>query len=104
MMSTPRRILLALATCCLAALPHGHAAAAGETFADVTQPAPRVMAGPNISATYLHKARSYREAGRYELARQSYLQALATCQAGPDMEATIREELGAIELLIRTMR
>jgi hypothetical protein len=67
-------------------------------------PAPKVILGPDISSDYLKQARRYRQDGRYELSRQSYLQSLATCQAGPDELATIREELGAIELLIRTMR
>ena len=59
--------------------------------------------GPNISAKYLKQARLYRDQGRYELARQSYTQALSTCRSAADL-AIIEKELGGIELLLRTMR
>ncbi|WP_291301346.1 hypothetical protein [Desulfovibrio sp. MES5] len=59
--------------------------------------------GPNISAKYLKQARQYRDQGRYELARQSYTQALSTCRSAEDL-AVIEKELGGIELLLRTMR
>ena len=59
--------------------------------------------GPNISARYLKQARQYRDQGRYELARQSYTQALSTCRSSEDL-AIIEKELGGIELLLRTMR
>ena len=59
--------------------------------------------GPNISAKYLKQARQYRDQGRYELARQSYTQALSTCRSAEDL-AIIEKELGGIELLLRTMR
>lgn len=64
---------------------------------------PTVTRGPNISDAYLQQARNYRAAGRYELARQSYAQALSTCRNNANLEI-IRRELAGIELLIRTMR
>ena len=62
-----------------------------------------VNQGPNISAKYLKQARQYRDQGRYELARQSYTQALSTCRSSEEL-AIIEKELGGIELLLRTMR
>lgn len=59
--------------------------------------------GPNISKTYLDAARQYREEGRYELARQSYTQALATCRNNEELEI-IKHELAGVELLLRSMR
>lgn len=59
--------------------------------------------GPNISAKYLKQAREYRDQGRYELARQSYAQALSSCRSTEEL-AVIEKEMGGIELLLRTMR
>lgn len=59
--------------------------------------------GPDISETYLEEARQYREQGRYELARQSYVQALSTCRNSAVLEV-IQRELAGVELLLRTMR
>ncbi len=59
--------------------------------------------GPNISAKYLKQARAYRDQGRYELARQSYAQALSTCRSAAELKV-IENEMGGIELLLRTMR
>lgn len=59
--------------------------------------------GPDISAKYLKQARLYRDQGRYELARQSYAQALSTCRSAEEL-AVIEKEMGGIELLLRTMR
>lgn len=64
---------------------------------------PTVGRGEDISVVYLEQARGYRDDGRYELARQSYVQALSTCRNDANLEI-IRRELAAIELLIRTMR
>ena len=55
------------------------------------------------SMGYLLKAREYRDQGRYELARQSCLQALAIC-VDADMVKVIQRELNGIEILLRTMR
>ncbi|WP_165071641.1 hypothetical protein [Desulfovibrio sp. ZJ200] len=65
--------------------------------------APPLRLGPDISAQYLEQARAYRAQGRYELARQSYAQALSTCQSSEAL-AVIKHELGGVELLLRTMR
>ena len=59
--------------------------------------------GPDISATYLEEAREYRKQGRYELARQSYAQALSTCRSNAGLDI-IKRELAGVELLLRTMR
>ncbi|MDR2055149.1 MAG: hypothetical protein LBQ10_04700 [Desulfovibrio sp.] len=64
---------------------------------------PPVIDGPNISEEFLEQAREYRAKGRYELARQSYAQALSTCRSNEEM-AVIRHEMGGVELLLRTMR
>ena len=59
--------------------------------------------GTDISVQYLKQARTYRAQGRYDLARQSYAKALATCQSNANL-AVIEHELAGTELLIRTMR
>lgn len=64
---------------------------------------PSVSQGPDISAEYLEQARLYREQGRFELARQTYVQALATCRDSANL-SIIKRELAGVELLIRTMR
>lgn len=70
---------------------------------DAGRPAFSGIAGPDISSDYLKQARRYREEGRYELARQSYAQALSTCRSEKDL-AVIKRELAGVELLLRTMR
>ena len=65
--------------------------------------APTASEGPDISLEYLEQARKYRDEGRFELARQSYAQALATCRSNENL-AIIEHELAGCELLIRTMR
>ena len=55
------------------------------------------------SLAYLAQAREFREAGRYELARQRYLQALSIC-ADEQTVYIIKRELSGVELLLRTMR
>lgn len=62
-----------------------------------------VSIGGDISEAYLRQARVYRAEGRYELARQSYAQALSTCKNNDNLYV-IRRELAGLELLIRTMR
>lgn len=64
---------------------------------------PAATEGPDISLDYLAQARYFRNEGRYELARQSYAQALATCKSNANL-AIIEHELAGCELLIRTMR
>ena len=55
------------------------------------------------SLAYLAQARQFREQGRYELARQRYLQALSIC-ADDQTLYVIKRELNGVELLLRTMR
>lgn len=64
---------------------------------------PTVGRGIDVSVDYILLARKYRNEGRYELARQSYAQALSVCNNSANLEV-IRRELAGIELLIRTMR
>ncbi|MDR1777778.1 MAG: hypothetical protein LBR31_08145 [Desulfovibrio sp.] len=64
---------------------------------------PPLIDGPDISEAFLEQAREYRDAGRYELARQAYAQALSTCRSNERL-AVIRYEMGGVELLLRTMR
>lgn len=59
--------------------------------------------GADVSVDYLLQARAYRDAGRYELARQSYAQAISTCRNLANLDI-IRREMAGVELLIRTMR
>ena len=51
----------------------------------------------------MEEAREYRKQGRYELARQSYAQALSTCRNNAGLDI-IKRELAGVELLLRTMR
>lgn len=60
-------------------------------------------AGADISLQYLERAREYREQGRYDLARQTYAEALATCRNNETL-AIIERELAGTELLIRNLR
>ena len=55
------------------------------------------------SLAYLEQARQFRTQGRYELARQRYLQALSIC-ADDQTLSIIKRELNGVELLLRTMR
>lgn len=64
---------------------------------------PTIGNGMDISVDYLEQARQFRDAGRYELARQAYAQALSTCRDNANLEI-IKRELAGVELLIRTMR
>ena len=57
----------------------------------------------SLESRYLREARRYRAEGRYELARQSYVQALSLCSSEKNI-MIIRQELNGIELLLRTMR
>lgn len=92
-----------LALCLLAGLsqiPAAHAEVIGGT---PIQGNPTVGRGIDLSVDYLLQARKYRDAGRYELARQSYAQAISVCRNNANLEI-IRREMAGIELLIRTMR
>lgn len=65
--------------------------------------APTVGQGRDISVAYLEQGRIFRDQGRYDLARQSFAQALSTCRNNANLDV-IRREMDACELLIRTMR
>lgn len=56
-----------------------------------------------FSLEYLEEARNYRHDGRFELARQSYLQALSICSDGHTHEI-IKRELNGLELILRSKR
>ncbi len=55
------------------------------------------------SLKYLKQARNFRVRGRFELAKQYYLQALAICADEQSLKI-IQRELDGTELLLRTMR
>ncbi len=57
----------------------------------------------SLEMRYLKEARQYRAEGRYELARQSYVQALSICSDENRLKI-IRQELDGLELLQRTLR
>ncbi len=57
----------------------------------------------SYSLGYLKEARKFRSAGRYELARQRYLQALSICTDDRTIHI-LKQELDGVELLLRTMR
>ena len=57
----------------------------------------------SYSLAYLKEAREFRSAGRYELARQRYLQALSICNDDRTIHI-LKRELDGVELLLRTMR
>lgn len=86
-------LLLALAAPCLAEIVDG----------GPIPPNATVGSGIDLSVDYIKQARKYRDDGRYELARQSYAQAISTCRNSGNLEV-IRRELAGVELLIRTMR
>lgn len=84
----------------LALAPSGRAEVIGGT---PIQGNPTVGRGIDLSVDYLEQARKYRDSGRYELARQSYAQAISVCRNYGNLEI-IKRELAGVELLIRTMR
>ncbi|HIX41492.1 hypothetical protein [uncultured Desulfovibrio sp.] len=57
----------------------------------------------SLCRRYLAEGEKFRTQNRYELARQSYAQALSVCNDGRDI-ATAKQGLNTIELLLRTMR
>ena len=57
----------------------------------------------SLCRRYLAEGEEFRTQNRYELARQSYAQALSVCNDGRDI-ATAKQGLNTIELLLRTMR
>lgn len=57
----------------------------------------------SLCRRYLAEGEKFRTQNRYELARQSYAQALSICNDGRDI-ATAKQGLNTVELLLRTMR
>lgn len=57
----------------------------------------------SLCRRYLAEGEKYRSQNRYELARQSYAQALSICADDREIR-TAKQGLNTIELLLRTMR
>lgn len=63
----------------------------------------RALGDAPVAEVYWKKARTYRDEGRFELARQQYLLALSSCHT-EEAKTRVQRELQSVELLIRTMR
>ena len=88
----------------LCALLWGFACAQPSQAADASRPADRRLASDTRATQYNWKlARDYERQMRYELARQHYLLALASCRTEP-AQTQLRRELEGVDLQIRTMR
>ena len=98
-MTTSKKILTATAGCGLACL----LLLTPVMLPGVCSAAQTSFSTNSLASQYLKEARAYREASRFELARQSYVQALSVCQ-NPKQYETIKQELNGIEMLLRTMR
>jgi len=61
------------------------------------------LADTKVTARNWKLARDYERQMRYELARQHYLLALASCRSEPT-QTQLRRELESVDLQIRTMR
>jgi len=61
------------------------------------------LEGTEATKSHWKLARDYERQMRYELARQHYLLALASCRSEP-AQTQLRRELESIDLQIRTMR
>ena len=83
--------------CGFAFVQPGHVRAAG------TSAAFERIADTKATAHHWKLARDYERQMRYELARQHYLLALASCRSEPT-QTQLRRELESIDLQIRTMR
>ena len=92
--------LMAACALPLAALP---ASALADSMSSYNGQANYLSDANEHSMVYLGQARQFREQGRYELARQRYLQALSIC-ADDQTLYVIKRELNGVELLLRTMR
>ncbi len=95
-----KKIILLFLCLSLTLIPAAYAEIIGGTPIEGN---PTVGRGIDLSVDYLLQARKYRDAGRYELARQSYAQAISVCRNNANLKI-IRRELAGVELLIRTMR
>jgi hypothetical protein len=83
--------------CGLAFARPNHARAAGESAAFDS------LADTKATTHNWQLARDYERQMRYELARQHYLLALASCRS-ESTQAQLRRELESVDLQIRTMR
>lgn len=63
----------------------------------------RALGDAPVADAYWKKALTYRDEGRFELARQQYLLALSSCHT-EEAKTRVQRELQSVELLIRTMR
>lgn len=63
----------------------------------------RLLGDAPVAEAYWQKAHAYRNAGRFEMARQQYLLALSACHT-EECKNRVQRELQTVDLLIRTMR
>jgi hypothetical protein len=83
--------------CGFAFVQPGHVQAAGASAAFDR------LADTKVTTHHWKLARDYERQMRYELARQHYLLALASCRSEPT-QTQLRRELESVDLQIRTMR
>jgi hypothetical protein len=83
--------------CCLALAQSGHVQAAGARASFDR------LADTKATMHNWQLARDYERQMRYELARQHYLLALASCRS-ESTQTQLRRELESVDLQIRTMR
>ena len=86
-----------LLLCGLASAQPGRVQAAGASAAFDS------LADTRATTHHWKLARDYERQMRYELARQHYLLALASCRSEP-AQTQLRRELESVDLQIRTMR
>lgn len=77
--------------------------AAAPAFCDTLRAGTDVPGENGLCRRYLAEGKKYRSQSRFELARQSYAQALSICSNGRDI-ADAKKGLNTVELLLRTMR
>ncbi|MEG2173630.1 MAG: hypothetical protein RRY29_10315 [Desulfovibrionaceae bacterium] len=85
-------------------LSTGSASLADETMASPKRVPPDSIPADSGETTRLwNMARKYKDQMRYEMARQHYLLALATCRSDETVQR-IQRELQIVELQIRSLR
>ncbi len=72
-------------------------------FDDMPKHEKRDIPIPEETKHHWELAMDYKYDGRYELARQHFLLALATCNS-TELRDTLKRELQSVDLQIRTMR
>ncbi|MCL1984944.1 MAG: hypothetical protein FWG59_00650 [Betaproteobacteria bacterium] len=97
-MSGGARCLGALLLCALVFVQPGRVRAADDVSAAFDS-----LADTRATTHNWKLARDYERQMRYELARQHYLLALASCRSEPS-QTQLRRELESVDLQIRTMR